>query len=135
MSLTVEQVNEALAQVIDPNTDKDLLSSRSARNVRVDGGDVSVDVELGYPARSQIDPIRRAVIEAAGVVRNAPTAAEATPHALPLLAPTASEGHESGLMPQNADPRSADEPRHHGDHVCACRWHERVCRVAECEGN
>jgi indolepyruvate ferredoxin oxidoreductase len=53
-----------------------------------------------------------AVIEAAGVVRNAPTAAEATPHALPLLAPTASEGRESGLMPQNADLRSADELRH-----------------------
>lgn len=53
-----------------------------------------------------------AVVEAAGIVRNAPTAAEATPHALPLLAPTASEGHESGLMPQNADLRSADELRH-----------------------
>ncbi|MEZ5740272.1 MAG: iron-sulfur cluster carrier protein ApbC [Burkholderiaceae bacterium] len=64
MSLTVEQVNDALAQVIDPNTGKDLIGSRSARNARVDGGDVSVDVELGYPARSQIDPIRRAVIEA-----------------------------------------------------------------------
>jgi indolepyruvate ferredoxin oxidoreductase len=53
-----------------------------------------------------------AVVEAAGIVRNAPTAAEATPHALPLLAPTASEGRESGLMPQNADLRSADELRH-----------------------
>ena len=28
-----------------------------------------------------------AVLEAAGIVRNAPTVAEATPHALPLLAP------------------------------------------------
>ena len=53
-----------------------------------------------------------AVVEAAGVVRNAPTAAEATPHALPLLAPTASEGRESGLTPQSADLRSADELRH-----------------------
>ena len=53
-----------------------------------------------------------AVVEAAGVVRNAPTAAEATPNALPLLAPTASEGRESGLTPQSADLRSADELRH-----------------------
>jgi indolepyruvate ferredoxin oxidoreductase len=53
-----------------------------------------------------------AVVEAAGIVKNAPTAAEATPHALPLLAPTASEGHESGLMPQTATLRSADELRH-----------------------
>jgi ATP-binding protein involved in chromosome partitioning len=32
--------------------------------VRVDGSDVSVDVELGYPAASQIEGIRRAVIDA-----------------------------------------------------------------------
>ena len=32
--------------------------------MRVDGSDVSVDVELGYPAASQIDGIRRAVIDA-----------------------------------------------------------------------
>ncbi|HYF60402.1 MAG TPA: P-loop NTPase, partial [Burkholderiaceae bacterium] len=63
MAVTVEQVNAALAGVVDPNTGKDLVSSKSARNVRVDEGHVSVDVELGYPARSQIDPIRRAVVE------------------------------------------------------------------------
>ena len=64
MSTTVEQAQAALHKVVDPNTGKDLMSSRSARNVRVDGSDVSVDVELGYPAASQIEPIRRAVIDA-----------------------------------------------------------------------
>jgi ATP-binding protein involved in chromosome partitioning len=62
MSMTVDQVNEALRAIIDPNTGKDLVSSKSARNVRVDQSDVSVDVELGYPARSQIEDIRRKVI-------------------------------------------------------------------------
>lgn len=69
MTVTVEQVNAALAGVVDPNTGKDLVSSKSARNVRVDGGHVSVDVELGYPAKSQLDPIRRAVV---GAVRALP---------------------------------------------------------------
>jgi ATP-binding protein involved in chromosome partitioning len=64
MAITVEQANEALKRVVDPNTGKDLVSSRSARNVRADGGDVSVDVELGYPAASQIESIRHAVIDA-----------------------------------------------------------------------
>jgi ATP-binding protein involved in chromosome partitioning len=64
MAITVEQANDALKRVIDPNTGKDLVSTRSARNVRVDGSDVSVDVELGYPAASQIAGIRRAVIDA-----------------------------------------------------------------------
>src|SRR5215207_5064197 len=64
MKPTLESVQQALQAVIDPNTGKDLMTSRSARNLRVDGNDVSVDVELGYPAASQIEPIRRAVIEA-----------------------------------------------------------------------
>jgi ATP-binding protein involved in chromosome partitioning len=64
MALSVDRVNQVLAGIIDPNTGKDLVSARSARNVRVDGDDVSVDVELGYPAASQIEPIRRMVIGA-----------------------------------------------------------------------
>jgi len=64
MALTVEQLSAALAAVVDPNTGKDLIASRSARNLRVDGDQVSVDVELGYPAASQIGPIRTAVIDA-----------------------------------------------------------------------
>src|SRR3546814_161780 len=39
-----------------------------------------------------------AVLDAAGIVRNIPTLAEATAHALPLLAPRPSEGHESGQI-------------------------------------
>jgi ATP-binding protein involved in chromosome partitioning len=64
MALTVDRVNEVLAGILDPNTGKDLLATRSARNVRVDGSAVSVDVELGYPAASQIEPMRRRVVEA-----------------------------------------------------------------------
>lgn len=64
MSLTIEQVTEVLRTVIDPNTGRDLVSTRSARNVRVDGGNVSVDVELGYPGKSQFEPIRKLVDDA-----------------------------------------------------------------------
>jgi len=64
MAVTVEQVSAALSAVIDPNTAADLMSTKSARNIRVDGGEVSIDIELGYPAASQIAPIRRAAIDA-----------------------------------------------------------------------
>ena len=60
MTVTVQDVSAALEAIVDPNTGKDLVAGKSARNIRVDGGDVAVDVELGYPARSQIDPIRAA---------------------------------------------------------------------------
>jgi ATP-binding protein involved in chromosome partitioning len=72
MSLSVERVNEVLSTVIDPNTGKDLASSRAARNVKVDGDHVSLDIELGYPAASQLELIRRMVsdaLQAAGAAR------------------------------------------------------------------
>jgi ATP-binding protein involved in chromosome partitioning len=56
------RVNQVLSSVIDPNTGQDFVSSRSARNIRIDGSDrgarVSLDVELGYPAASQLALIR-----------------------------------------------------------------------------
>jgi ATP-binding protein involved in chromosome partitioning len=64
MSLNEQQVQDALRAIVDPNTGKDLLSSRSARNIKLSEGDVSLDVELGYPGRSQQDPIRRDVTKA-----------------------------------------------------------------------
>jgi indolepyruvate ferredoxin oxidoreductase len=53
-----------------------------------------------------------AVIEAAGIVRNAPTAAERTALPLPMLGATNNDAGESGLTPFAADLRSEDELRH-----------------------
>ena len=64
MSLTESQVQAALKTVVDPNTGKDLIASRCIRNIKVSGNDVSLDVELGYPARTQIEPIRALVVDA-----------------------------------------------------------------------
>ena len=50
MSVTIEAVKAALSSVIDPNTGKDLVSSKSARNIRLEGADVLFDVELDYRA-------------------------------------------------------------------------------------
>ena len=70
MSLTVENVQSALKGVIDPNVQKDLVTAKSVKNIRVDGNDVAFDVELGYPAKSQIDPIRKAAIAAVKALPN-----------------------------------------------------------------
>jgi ATP-binding protein involved in chromosome partitioning len=63
MAISSLQVETALKEVVDPNTGKDLVTSKSAKNIKVDGSDVSVDILLGYPAKSQIDGIRRQVID------------------------------------------------------------------------
>jgi ATP-binding protein involved in chromosome partitioning len=59
---------EALKSVIDPNTGRDLVSGRQLRNLQVEGGDVAFDVELGYPAKSQMAALRSALIAAARTV-------------------------------------------------------------------
>jgi ATP-binding protein involved in chromosome partitioning len=71
MSITIEAVKQALSTVIDPNTGKDLVTGRSAKNIKLDGSDVTLDVELGYPAKSQIDAIRKSVIAAVRGVEGA----------------------------------------------------------------
>ena len=65
MSATPDQLLQALAAVIDPNTGKDFVSSKAVKNLQVNDGNVSLDVELGYPARSQIPTLRNAMIVAA----------------------------------------------------------------------
>src|SRR5687767_11150006 len=62
MSVNEASVQAALSKVVDPNTGKDL--SKAARNLKVSGNDVALDIGLGYPGRSQHEPIRRQVAEA-----------------------------------------------------------------------
>jgi ATP-binding protein involved in chromosome partitioning len=64
MSLTDTAVSDVLKNVVDPNTGRDFVSTRQLKNLKVEGGDVSFDVELGYPAKSQIATLRKALIAA-----------------------------------------------------------------------
>ncbi|MGE0875702.1 MAG: iron-sulfur cluster carrier protein ApbC [Burkholderiales bacterium] len=64
MPLSETDVLATLSKLVDPNTDKDFVSTRSVKNVKVSGADVSLEIELGYPGKSQFDPIRRQAIQA-----------------------------------------------------------------------
>lgn len=64
MTIQEQDVLQAIAAVTDPNTGKDFVSTKQVKNLQVTGGDVAFDVELGYPARSQIPALRQALIAA-----------------------------------------------------------------------
>jgi ATP-binding protein involved in chromosome partitioning len=68
MSVTVQALSEALQAVVDPNTGKDFVTTKALKNLSVSDNDVSFDVELGYPAKSQIPGFRKALIAAAKTV-------------------------------------------------------------------
>ena len=65
MTVTVQAITDAIKVVIDPNTGKDFVSTKAVKNLTVSDGDVAFDVELGYPAKSQIAGLRKALIAAA----------------------------------------------------------------------
>jgi len=64
MSLAEADVQGRLKALIDPNTGRDFVTGKAVKKVAVDGNDVAVDIQLGYPAKSQHDTIRRLVADA-----------------------------------------------------------------------
>ena len=52
MSFSEADVQSALKNLIDPNTKKDFVTGKSVKNIKVSGNDVSLDIQLGYPAKS-----------------------------------------------------------------------------------
>ncbi len=59
---------DALKTVVDPNTGVDFISTKQLKNLRVEGGAVSFEVELGYPAKSQVAALKAALVAAARTV-------------------------------------------------------------------
>ena len=65
MSVDSQALLTALQAVIDPNTGRDFVTSKALKNLQTQDSDVSFDVELGYPAKSQMPAFRKALIAAA----------------------------------------------------------------------
>lgn len=68
MAVDSQALLTALQAVTDPNTGKDFVSTKALKNLQVAEGDVSFEVEMGYPAKSQLPSLRRALIAAAKAV-------------------------------------------------------------------
>jgi ATP-binding protein involved in chromosome partitioning len=62
--VTEPLITAAVQTVIDPNTGLDFVVGKQLRNLRIQGAEVSFDVELGYPAKSQIPALRQALVDA-----------------------------------------------------------------------
>jgi ATP-binding protein involved in chromosome partitioning len=62
MSFSDTDVQSALKNLIDPNTKKDFVSGKSVKNIKISASDVTLDIVLGYPARSVWDEIRAMVV-------------------------------------------------------------------------
>lgn len=64
MAITQLAIESALKLSIDPNTGKDFIATKSIKNIQINGDKVSLDVVLGYPAKTQFAKIEAQVREA-----------------------------------------------------------------------
>jgi ATP-binding protein involved in chromosome partitioning len=55
--VTQQQIETKLKEYIDPYMDKDLVSTKSVRNIMIEGDQVVVDVVLGFPAEGYKDAL------------------------------------------------------------------------------
>ena len=63
MVISEQQVQSVLSEITDLSTGKDYVKSKEARNIRIDGRNVALDIVLGYPAKSVIQSIRKQVTD------------------------------------------------------------------------
>jgi len=52
--ITQAQVEAAIQQYTDPYMGQDLVKAKAVKNIAIDGGKVTVDVELGFPAKGYL---------------------------------------------------------------------------------
>ena len=63
MAFTEADVQAQLKSLIDTNTGRDFVASKSIRKIEIAGADVTLEVVLGYPARTQYEIIRKQIAE------------------------------------------------------------------------
>src|SRR5512139_161193 len=66
MAITEADVQGRLAALTDPNTGRDFVRGKSVKKIAITGSDIAVDLQLGYPAKSQHDVLRKLVAQDLG---------------------------------------------------------------------
>ncbi len=64
MAITKQEVETAVGDIIDVNTEKKLSATKSIKGIDIDGGKVSVTISLGYPAAGYFDTVKKLVSDA-----------------------------------------------------------------------
>lgn len=64
MTISEQQIQSVLKQTIDPTTHNDYVTGKSVGAIQITGNDVTVGIELGYPANSVKDNVQKQVTDA-----------------------------------------------------------------------
>jgi ATP-binding protein involved in chromosome partitioning len=58
MAISETIIQAQLKSFLDPNTGRDFITSKSAKNIEINGNDISLDIVLGYPAKSVMHAVK-----------------------------------------------------------------------------
>ena len=72
MAITEADVQTRLRALIDPNTGKDFVTGKAVKKIQVGAGDVVVDIQLGYPAKTQHGYLRKMITDDVGQLPGVP---------------------------------------------------------------
>ena len=62
MAISENTIQSSLQTLIDPNTGRDFVTAKSVKNIKIDGSNISLDIVLGYPAKSQLESIKALIV-------------------------------------------------------------------------
>ena len=71
MAISEADIQARLRALIDPNTGRDFVAGKAVKKIAVAGSDVVVDVQLGYPAKTQHEALRRLIADDLGALPGA----------------------------------------------------------------
>ena len=71
MALSEAEVTACLKNVIDPNTGRDFVAGKAVRKISIGAGEVTIDMALGYPAKSQHEALKKLVRDAVAALPGA----------------------------------------------------------------
>lgn len=61
MTHSEDQIKELLKDVVDPNTNDNLINDKSIKSISIKDNDIDIKVLLGYPAKSQLNDIKNLI--------------------------------------------------------------------------
>ena len=64
VAITEADILTRLRTLTDPVTGKDFVSGKAVKKVHVDRSDIVVDIQLGYPAKTQHEALRKLIVDA-----------------------------------------------------------------------
>ncbi len=64
MSISEQHIQSVLSTVIDPITGKDYITGKNTSNIQIEDNHVSLDIVLGYPAKSLVSDSHQRIVDA-----------------------------------------------------------------------